>query len=72
MSRNTNEVHDSCPDDETDCLDSGQLQSSGNLDNKATTNVISRDVEMNHPATVSASAAETEGKSQCPGENKSP
>ena len=43
-SRNTNEVHGSCPDDETDCQGSGQLQSSGNLDNKATTNVISRDV----------------------------
>ena len=58
-SRNRYEVHDSCPDDETDCQDSGQLQSSGNLNNKATMNVISRDVEMNHPSTASATAAKT-------------
>ena len=58
-SMNTNEVHDSCPDDETDCRDSSHLQSSGHLDNKATTNVMPRDVEMNHPSTASATAAET-------------
>ena len=57
-SRNMNEVHDSCPDDKTDCQDSGQLQSSDNLGNKANTNVISRDVRMNHPSTASATAAE--------------
>ena len=56
---NTNEVHDSCPDDETDCQALGQLQLSGNLDKKATTNVISRDIKMNHPSTASANAAET-------------
>ena len=49
------------PDDETDCQDSGQLQTSSNFENKATTIVISRDVEMNHPCTVSATTAETEG-----------
>ena len=54
---NTNKVHGSCPDDETDCQDLGQLQSSGNQENKATTNVISRDVEMNHPSTASATPA---------------
>ena len=53
-SRNMNEVHDSCLDDDTDCQDAGQLQSSSYLDNKATTSVISRDVEMND-----ATAAET-------------
>ena len=62
-SRNTNEVHDSCPDDDTDCQDSGQFQSSGNLDSKATTNVISREVEMNHPSAASATAAETKRNS---------
>ena len=35
------------------------MQSSCNLDNKATTNVISRDVEMNHLSNVSATASET-------------
>ena len=59
--RNMNGVHDSCPDDKTDCQDPGQLQTSSNFENKATTNVISRDVEMNHPSTVSATTAETEG-----------
>ena len=58
VSRKTKGVHDFCPDDETDCQASGQLQLSGNLDNKATTNFISRDVERNHPSTVSATAAE--------------
>ena len=61
VSRNTNEVHDPCPDDETDCQDSGQLQSPNNLDNKTATNVIPRDVEMNHTYTVSATDAVTEG-----------
>ena len=57
VSRNTKRVHDSCPDDDTDCQDSSQLQSSGNLANKATTNVISIDVKMSHPSTASATAA---------------
>ena len=61
--KNTNEVHDYCPDDETDYQDSGQLQSFGNLDNKVTTNFISRNVGMNHSSTASATAAETKGDS---------
>ena len=63
VSRNMNEVHGSCPNDETDCQGSGQLQSSGNLDNKATTNVTSTDVGMNYPSTASATAAETKRNS---------
>ena len=35
------------------------MQSSSNLDNKATTNVIFRDFEMNHSSTISATTAET-------------